>query len=394
MASLASMKARKSNHLVCLMSNKGNKSILPPLSNPLGNASSDSPTMPPPTLSPPSNLAAVTSSHEDFWSDASYDSYFDLIDGFLASLESPHELEFEESGKIWCVSDLHVDCAENQEWLRQLSTQSNDAVIVAGDLCTSMKKLRAALDMLQSKFKHVFFVPGNHELWTYRGGPNSLQKFYQILKLCAEIGVHVKPTLLGGRVAVIPMYSWWCPDNTSTESLTNSQVQTQSDVEKTFDAMCMWPASVGDPENPHNSGYSRVAAFFLGLNQRALSTDFAGRDIVSFGHFLPDPCHCSTTPELASILCCPAMGKQIQKLNPCVHIFGHSHVNADVVIDGTRFIQNALGHSKDKGHINSNKVLVQAWPSQSTDYLSIEQPSESLISGRTARLTPIERKMT
>jgi len=292
------------------------------------------------------------------------------------------------------VSDLHVDCAENQEWLRQLSPQSNDAVIVAGDLCTSVKKLRAALTLLQSKFKYVFFVPGNHELWTYRGGPNSLQKFYLILKLCAEIGVHVRPTLLGDRVAVVPMFGWWCPDSTATGSLTSSQIQTQTDVEKTFDAMCMWPASVGDPANPHNSSYNRIAAFFLSLNQRALNSDFVGREIVSFGHFLPDPCHCSNTPELTGILCCPAMGNQIQDLKSKVHIFGHSHFNTDVVIDGTRFVQNALGHSKDKGNVNSNKVLVQAWPSYSSNNLSDGPSVEGKSIGRTTKLKPIERKMS
>jgi predicted phosphodiesterase len=340
----------------------------------------------PPTLPPKTTLSHLGSDSTN----VSYKEYFDSIDGLLASLTLPHALDFAETSKVWCVSDLHVDCAENQEWLRALNPQPHDAVIVAGDLCTSLKKLRAALIMIQAKFKHVFFVPGNHELWTYRGGPNSLQKFYQILKLCSEIGVHVEPALLGDRVAVVPMYGWWCfAASDVAEADETTALPSQHEVASSFDAMCMWPSSVGDPENPHNSSYDRIAAFFLSLNQRALNTNFAGRDIVSFGHFLPDACHCSETPELASILCCPPTGKQIKGLGSCVHIFGHSHTNTDVIIDGTRFIQNALGHSKDKGQFNSNTVLVQAWPHPTSGLAS---GVECLKMDRSARLKPIERK--
>jgi hypothetical protein len=61
-----------------------------------------------------------------------------------------------------------------------------------------------------------------------------------------------------------------------------------------------------------------------------------------------------------------------------------------VIIDGTRFIQNALGHSKDKGQFNSNKVLVQAWPHPSSGLAS---EVKCLKMDRSARLKPIERKM-
>jgi hypothetical protein len=39
---------------------------------------------------------------------------------------------------------------------------------VAGDACTSLEKLQETLEMLGSKFKHVFYCAGNHELWCPR----------------------------------------------------------------------------------------------------------------------------------------------------------------------------------------------------------------------------------
>ena len=68
--------------------------------------------------------------------------------------------------KLWAVSDLHIEHRENWQWLDTLpSLFSEDGLLVAGDMCTTVTNLRAALTMLLGKFKHVFYCIGNHELW-------------------------------------------------------------------------------------------------------------------------------------------------------------------------------------------------------------------------------------
>eukprot|EP01045_Picozoa_sp_COSAG04_P010630 COSAG04_NODE_656_length_11493_cov_74.983247_11_plen_45_part_00 len=42
--------------------------------------------------------------------------------------------------------------------------------------------MRAAFTKLVSIYAHVFYVPGNHELWTAKAEPNSIQKFLNILR--------------------------------------------------------------------------------------------------------------------------------------------------------------------------------------------------------------------
>jgi predicted phosphodiesterase len=62
-------------------------------------------------------------------------------------------LEFNMGDKIWCISDLHVDCPSNFQWVRNLEDRLRDVLIVAGDVCTSQKKLADALTIMKSKFR-------------------------------------------------------------------------------------------------------------------------------------------------------------------------------------------------------------------------------------------------
>ena len=49
---------------------------------------------------------------------------------------------------------------------------------------------RATLELLVPRFKHVFYVPGNHELWHYDkdGVDDSMGKFFAVLELVTELG--------------------------------------------------------------------------------------------------------------------------------------------------------------------------------------------------------------
>jgi 3',5'-cyclic AMP phosphodiesterase CpdA len=53
------------------------------------------------------------------------------------------------------------------EWVRALSPSAfqHDAVILAGDISDQMAVLEETFRYFTAKFKHVFFTPGNHDLW-------------------------------------------------------------------------------------------------------------------------------------------------------------------------------------------------------------------------------------
>ena len=48
------------------------------------------------------------------------------------------------------------------------SAYKDDVLILAGDISDDQAVLRSTFQLMVRKFKHVFFVPGNHDLWVRR----------------------------------------------------------------------------------------------------------------------------------------------------------------------------------------------------------------------------------
>ena len=44
----------------------------------------------------------------------------------------------------------------------------DDVLILAGDISDDQSVLRSTFELVVQKFNHVFFVPGNHDLWVRR----------------------------------------------------------------------------------------------------------------------------------------------------------------------------------------------------------------------------------
>ena len=125
--------------------------------------------------------------------------------------------------RVFVISDIHTDFDENMSWCESLSDEAflNDALILGGDVSDDLAVLETTLRLFARKFKHVFFTPGNHDLWIKRktgdgggetdpcsvGGEtvekDSLDKLETVLRLCETCGVHTKPTLLSGTRDVI-----------------------------------------------------------------------------------------------------------------------------------------------------------------------------------------------
>lgn len=81
--------------------------------------------------------------------------------------------------RVFVVSDLHTDYAENMKWVKCLSSieHKRDVLLVAGDVAETYDKFVVTLSLLKERFQHVFFVPGNHDLWCRREGENYVRSF-------------------------------------------------------------------------------------------------------------------------------------------------------------------------------------------------------------------------
>ncbi|CAM9213644.1 unnamed protein product [Ectocarpus fasciculatus] len=153
--------------------------------------------------------------------------------------------------RVHSLSDLHTDSKDNLAWVKSLASWKGDGdgelgeghedvLIVAGDISSSLERSAETLECLMERYDEVFFVVGNHEMWTGRrkpeGGIDSVEKLVQMHRLCESLGVRTDPVVFavggegksgaaaergtsseenggatGGRqeLAVFPLLSWY-----------------------------------------------------------------------------------------------------------------------------------------------------------------------------------------
>lgn len=252
--------------------------------------------------------------------------------------------------RVFAVSDIHVDYAENHRWVMDLSTSefATDTLLLAGDVTPDLALLAEVLGHLRQCFAHVFFVPGNHDLWVRDAEYDcSLQKFAAIERLCGELDVAMTPRHLSG-LSIVPMLAWYDfsfgkPDRYLRRAWRDFRA-------------CNWPAELEDEQ--------AITRHFLAMNEAHL--DMANDCLISFSHFLPRlDVMPAQIPEhrrrVYPVLGSDQLGRQVERLRPDIHVYGHSHVNQSVRLDGTCFINNAFAYP-DEERI-ARKQLVCVWES-------------------------------
>eukprot|EP00250_Pteridium_aquilinum_P016098 c22939_g1_i3 orf=100-801(-) len=117
------------------------------------------------------------------------------------------------SMRIFAVSDLHTDYVENLAWVKgmPMDVYGQDTLVVAGDVAEKLETFEVTMTLLKERFRHVFFVPGNHDLWC-RGNiaenMHSLEKLRRLLEICYRLGVETEPKVVKG-VGIVPLFSWY-----------------------------------------------------------------------------------------------------------------------------------------------------------------------------------------
>ena len=239
--------------------------------------------------------------------------------------------------RLYTVSDLHVDYDENLQWVLALSRQDyvDDVLILPGDISDDMTLLARVFESLVRTFKAVLFVPGNHELWVDKDDFEcSLEKFEAVLELCAASGV-ITEVYHANKLSIVPLFSWYDfsfgePDKYLRRAWRDFR-------------SCKWPSHLQDD--------AAITDYFLERNTSRLNTK--NDTVISFSHFLPSievmpsriPMHRRVVyPVLGS----EKVGAQVVQLNPKLHIYGHSHVNQDKVIDGVRYVNNAYAYPSEE----------------------------------------------
>ncbi|MEZ5276744.1 MAG: metallophosphoesterase [Opitutaceae bacterium] len=265
--------------------------------------------------------------------------------------------------RLLAVSDLHVDYDRNRRWVEDLvSTDHSDAaLIVAGDVSHRLDRMESTLASLASAFAAVFFVPGNHDLWTGEGSRDSLHKLEQLESICGAVGVLTESAILssgGAKVQVIPLYSWYHEPEESGDSLFIGRNDEDPWREIWADyRRVRWPGEIAA---------GGVADLLGAVNARWTRED-RRIPVVTFSHFLPrqellrgnpgslvngsiEPRHAFNFSRVAGSA---SIDRQLRSLESRVHVYGHQHRNRDRIIDRVRYRSHCLGYpsERDKRHI-------------------------------------------
>jgi predicted phosphodiesterase len=245
--------------------------------------------------------------------------------------------------RVFAISDLHVEHAENDRWVSGISTWDyrNDVLVCAGDVAQNEKLLGSALERLRHRFQEIVYVPGNHELWVAgRQESSSVDKFHRVQALARGCGVHTEPLDLE-TVSLVPLLSWY---DHSYGKPSEELLQRWSDYH-----LCSWPEQFDQP---------RITEYFLSLNRRFVKP--RPQPVISFSHFVPRadflPAAESSRGFLRPVLGTGLIDAQIRQLGSFLHIYGHYHVNRRSELDNVTYINNAYGYPRE-AHIAAKKLV-------------------------------------
>lgn len=238
--------------------------------------------------------------------------------------------------RVFALSDIHIDYEVNAKWIGNLSVADyqDDVLILAGDVTDTRPLLEWGLGTLAKRFKKVLFVPGNHDLWVIRDDreKDSLQKFADVCAVVEASGASMRPFRAPG-LSIIPLLSWYDYSfGEPSEELKSSWMDFRA---------CRWP-----------NGYTArdITAHFAAFNDAHIA--WAGDKVITYSHFLPRidvmPGYIShANKALYPVLGSSQLERQVRRLEANIHVYGHSHVNRNVKIDGITYINNAFGYPSE-----------------------------------------------
>ena len=238
--------------------------------------------------------------------------------------------------RVFGISDLHVDFAPNRAFVEALSTNDyrNDLLLVAGDLTHDEALLLDTLSSLKARFRRVWFVPGNHDLWVPRTGTSdSFTKWLQLEQRLVDAGIETQPGHQG-PYRIVPLLGWY--DFSFGEPGEMLRKAWRDFVQ------CRWPEDWTPAE---------VNEAFLARNPTP-ERRHAQELVITLSHFLP---RTDLLPRVAierygfllPVLGGRSVERALRAHEPDLHLYGHSHVPVDQHRDGVRYINNAKGYPSE-----------------------------------------------
>jgi len=264
--------------------------------------------------------------------------------------------------RVFAISDIHIDFEVNRRWIENISAvdYSSDILILAGDICHNYDELQEILINISKKFKHLFFVPGNHDLWIRNEEwQNSIQKFIALQTFCRDNDIYTSAKCFslknGKSIWIIPLFGWYTQPGEGDDTLfIEKPGEDKSNRMWSDNYFIKWPKNFSLNKNDwflkSNPDYNEINANDL---------------VITFSHFLPRQDMVfreskkidlekikkfDRTPafNFSRVAGSDKIDQYIRKLNSKIHIYGHQHINRDREIDGLRYISHCLGYPNER----------------------------------------------
>ncbi|KAK4556219.1 hypothetical protein LTR86_006916 [Recurvomyces mirabilis] len=287
--------------------------------------------------------------------------------------------------RLWAIADIHLSFKSNREEFAKLQSRGpDDGLILAGDVGETLETLNEAFRVAKGKFKHVFWVPGNHELYTSKVAKEDEMhlkgeaKYMACIKAAKKHGVltpedefmtWVYEDDQGFQVAAVicPIFTLYDysfrPQNVTREGALEWAME---EGIRATDESLLYP----DPYSTRDEWCAQLVSESETKLAKAAKTGFP---LVIINHWplREDTIFIPKVPRF-SLWCGTTKTKDWHtKYHAKVIVTGHLHVRRTDWIDNVRFEEVSLGYprqwqeAKDEGH-NVNTLLREILPGPPT----------------------------
>jgi len=268
----------------------------------------------------------------------------------------------EPGGRIWALSDVHIDRPANRAWLQSIyddSSYAADVVVLAGDVSDDPELLHECLAGLARAFARCVFVPGNHDLWLRKGSSakDSAERMQEIFELCSELEVATRPCFAAGAV-IAPILSWHHQSWDTEPPLTGWSGIAAPEHGVVDYYRCRWPEPLSQSDDSvaeyvDSLNDTRTAEGSFESEVAALRAAHPGAPLITLSHFVPrielyPEKRFLFNPTLAKVVGSTPLCRRVEALKPNAHIFGHTHFGWDAVVNGIRYMQPCLGYPEER----------------------------------------------
>lgn len=250
--------------------------------------------------------------------------------------------------KLYALSDLHVSHPHNRRAVEQLGEHPDDWLILAGDLCESASDIEFVFRVATSRFAKVFWVPGNHELWTVpQGSAHGVDRYEALVALCRRAGVvspedpYVTWPGPGGPCVIAPLFLLYDysfrPDTVPAEGALDWALEEG--------LLCTDEALLHHDPYPSKEAWCQARCELTAARLEALGS---ACETVLINHF-PLRYDLSRTPAIPrfSIWCGTKRTEDWHlRFRAKVVVSGHLHIRATAYRDGVRFEEVSLGYPR------------------------------------------------